>query len=102
MEIKIHSIHFDADQKLLDFIEKKVSKLGVFYDRPAAMEAEVYLKMEDMDAPVKDKVVEIKVHVPGTTLFASETTKSFEESLTGAVDHARRQIKKHKEKLHSK
>lgn len=29
MEIRVHSLKFDADQKLLDFIEKKVSKSAV-------------------------------------------------------------------------
>ena len=30
MEIRVHSLKFDADQKLLDFIEKKVSKISRF------------------------------------------------------------------------
>ena len=32
MEIKVQSIKFDADQKLLDYIDKKVSKIEKFYD----------------------------------------------------------------------
>ena len=33
MEIRIQSLKFDADQKLLDFVEKKVSKIGKFDDQ---------------------------------------------------------------------
>ena len=32
MEIRVQSIKFDADQKLLDFIDKKVNKLSRFFD----------------------------------------------------------------------
>ena len=32
MKLQVHSIHFDADQKLIDFIQKKVDKLETFYD----------------------------------------------------------------------
>ena len=27
MDVKIHTIHFDADQQLLDFVNKKVGKI---------------------------------------------------------------------------
>jgi putative sigma-54 modulation protein len=43
-------------------------------------------------------VIELKVHVPGKTLFVSESTKSFEESLDQALEVMIRQIKKEKEK----
>ena len=33
MKLQVHSIHFDADQKLIDFIQRKVDKLETFYDR---------------------------------------------------------------------
>ena len=32
MEIRVQSVKFDADQKLLDFIDKKVGKISKFYD----------------------------------------------------------------------
>ena len=32
MEIKVQSIKFDADQKLLDFIDNKVGKIAKYYE----------------------------------------------------------------------
>ena len=32
MEIRVQSIKFNADQKLLDFVEKKFSRIEKFYD----------------------------------------------------------------------
>ncbi|MFT6849214.1 MAG: putative sigma-54 modulation protein [Sphingobacteriales bacterium] len=96
MKLQVQSIHFDADQKLLDFIQRKADKLETFHDN--IIDGEVYLKL-DKDNSDQNKVVEMKVQVPGKTLFAKEQCKSFEEGADSAVDSLRRQIKKHKEKL---
>ena len=32
MKVNIQSIHFDADEKLLDFIQKRLDKLETYYD----------------------------------------------------------------------
>ncbi len=92
------SIHFKADQKLLDFIDEKVGKLEKFYDR--IVDAEVKLKLENT-GQVRDKIVELKVHVPRETLFASESHKTFEVAVEQAVKQMLRQLKKYKEKLRS-
>lgn len=97
MEIRIQSIHFDADVKLLDFTKKKLQKLQTFHDR--VQDADVYLKFENNSAQVRDKIVDISINIPGTTLHASETSKSFEEAVDSAVDALTRQLQKHKEKL---
>ncbi|MBX2846455.1 MAG: ribosome-associated translation inhibitor RaiA [Saprospiraceae bacterium] len=97
MEIQIQSIHFDADKKLKDFIQKKVHKLSTFYDR--IVDAEVFLRLEKQGASIKNKVAEIKLNVPGNTLYATQTTRVFEESVDLATDSLRRQLKRHKEKL---
>ena len=44
VDVKIHSVHFDADKKLLNFIEERVNKLTKFYDH--IIDAEVILKVE--------------------------------------------------------
>ncbi len=98
MKITTESIHFKADQKLLDFIEEKVGKLERFYDRIVA--AEVKLKLENT-GQVRDKIVELKVHVPRETLFAGESHKTFEVATDQAVKQMLRQLKKYKEKLRS-
>lgn len=99
MEIKIQSIHFDADTKLLEFTEKKVNKLSQFFDH--IITADVYFRLENGGAQVKDKVVDLKLNLPGSTLYASDTAKSFEEAVDNAANSMERQLKKYKEKLKS-
>jgi len=95
MDIKVHSIRFDADQKLLEFIDKKVGKLIQFYDH--IIDAEVFLRL-DKDQSSENKVVEVKLNIPGNDLFAKKQSKSFEESADLATEALRRQLKKTKEK----
>jgi putative sigma-54 modulation protein len=96
MNVVIHPVHFDASNQLLEFINKKLSKIETFYDK--IDEAEVFLKLETQQS-VKDKVVEIKLHIPGKTLFVAKTTKTFEESADLAVQTVAEQLKKQKEKV---
>ncbi|MBT8194974.1 MAG: ribosome-associated translation inhibitor RaiA [Bacteroidia bacterium] len=95
MKIKIHSIHFNADQKLLAFIEDKVDRLLTYYEH--IIDGEVYLKLEP-DA-LENKIVEIKVNAPGKTLFAKDQKKTFEEATSSAFDALKKQVQKHKEKV---
>ena len=96
MEIKIHSIRFDADSKLLTFIKGKLEKLNLFYDD--IIGADVYLRL-DRSEDSENKVTEIKLTLPGAELFAKRQTRSFEESTNLAVEALRRQIRKHKTRL---
>lgn len=95
MKLQMHSIHFDADVKLLDFIQKKMDKLDTYYDR--IIDGEVFLRLENGDR-VNNKVVELKVNIPGQTLFSKEQSNSFEAAADSGVEALRRQIKKFKEK----
>jgi len=96
MKIQIQSLHFTADQKLLSFIEKKVNKLNLFYDK--IIDSNVILSLDHLNTQIKDKVVVIKANIPGTTLVAKESAKVFEESVDLAVDSLRRQLEKIKNK----
>lgn len=95
MRVKIQSIHFDADQKLLDFIELKVGKLNTYSN--SIIDGEVYLRLDKSDSH-ENKVAEIKLMVPGNDLFAKRQCKTFEEATDQAVEALRRQLKKQKEK----
>jgi putative sigma-54 modulation protein len=95
MKVKIQSIHFDADQKLLNFIENKVGKLNTFSN--SIIDTEVFLRL-DKSASHDNKIAEIKLLVPGNDLFAKRKCKSFEEATDLAVEALRRQQKKQKEK----
>ena len=96
MKLQIHSIHFDADIKLIQFIEKRSSKLDTFYDR--IIDGEVFLRLEKGENTRENKVVEIKMNIPGTTLFAKEHHHSFEAATDEAVESLIRQLKNYKEK----
>ncbi len=93
--VKIQSIHFDADKKLLEFIQKKVDKLAQFYDRIEG--ADVYLKLENTSS-MENKIAEVRLKIPGNDLFAKKQSKSFEEAVDSAVEALRRQLKKQKGK----
>lgn len=95
MELQIQSIHFDADQKLVDFIEKKLGKLDVFYDRIEG--ATVYLKL-DKDENKENKVVEVKLLIPGQDIFVKQKSKTFEAAVDNILDVLKVQLKKVKEK----
>lgn len=99
MKIRVQSIHFNADRKLLDFIQKKVDKLDLFFDQ--IIGGEVYLKLENVEDEA-NKISEIKLMVPGVTLFAKEQCKSFEEATDLAIESLKKQITKHKNKTRSK
>jgi putative sigma-54 modulation protein len=99
MKITVQSIHFTADHKLLDFIQKKTDKLEQFSDQ--IISGEVYLKLENVDDEA-NKVSEVKLIVPGGTMFAKEQCKSFEEATDLAIESLKKQITKHKDKTRAK
>jgi len=97
MTVKIQSLHFDADSKLISYIEKKLSRLSQFNDR--VLSVDVFLKLDNLVHNIKDKVVEIRVHVPRHDFFVKYSCKSFEESFDSALDSVINQMKRKKEKL---
>lgn len=96
MNITVQSIKFDADQKLVDFIKRKTSKLDQFLDN--IIEGVCYLRLENVEDEA-NKVVELKINIPGSQLFAKSQAKSFEEATDLAVESLRRQINKYKTKV---
>ena len=98
MKLQVHSIHFNADQKLVNYIQKKVNKLETFYDRLVGGKVFLRLNNEGDD----NKTVEIKLSVPGAQLIAVEKSRSFEAATDLATDALRMQLKKFKAKLRSK
>jgi putative sigma-54 modulation protein len=95
MNIQIHSVRFDADKKLIDFVHQKLEKLNQFDED--IINAEVFLRL-DKDIERENKISEIRLEYPGGPLFARKQSKSFEESMDEAVDAIRKQIVKYKEK----
>jgi putative sigma-54 modulation protein len=95
MKIKVQSIHFDADRKLINFIQQKVDKLELFYDR--MVDGEVFLRLNNEG--VENKTVEIKLNLPGSQLFATEKARSFEAATDLATEALKNQLKKFKTKV---
>lgn len=96
MNVKIQSIHFDADKKLLAFIDEKLNKLNHFHD--GILEGTVYLKIEKSEG-AENKLAEIKLHISGHDLFAKRNCQTFEEAIDTSLDAITKQLKKHKEKV---
>jgi len=99
MNIKMHSIRFDADQKLVEFVNTKVKKLPNVYDD--ILGAEVFLRL-DKKADRENKLVEIKLDVKGQSVFAKKQCKTFEEATDLSIDALKRQLVKRKEKIRKK
>jgi len=95
MNIQIHSVRFDADRKLLDFINQKVNKLGQFNDQ--IMGAEVFLRLSKSEN-AENKIAEIKLDIPGVPSFAKKQSKTFEEAVDLSINALKIQITRQKEK----
>ena len=96
MTIKIQSVHFDADKKLVEFIQGRIDKLNLYYD--GIISSDITLRI-DKSSAIDNKVAEIKVHIAGNDLLAKKHCKSFEEAVDTSIDALKIQVKKHKEKV---
>ncbi|MBS1584656.1 MAG: ribosome-associated translation inhibitor RaiA [Bacteroidetes bacterium] len=97
MNVRIQSVHFDADSKLIEHVNAKVEKLKTFHDHIIGVE--VYLKLDNVVHQIKDKVAEIKVYVPKHSFFVKQQSKTFEESFDAAFNSLVNQVKRQKEKV---
>ena len=61
MKVNVQSVNFNAEGKLIDFVQSRLNKLDQFYDK--IISSDVYLKVENTSSK-ENKIVEIKVHVP--------------------------------------
>jgi putative sigma-54 modulation protein len=96
MNVNIQTVRFDADSRLTEYISRKLEKLNTFHDR--IIKVNVFLKLDNVVHTIKDKIAEIRVHVPRHAFFVKSTSKSFEESFDDAFDSIVTQIKRKKEK----
>ena len=96
MDVKIQTVHFTGDEKLMEFVRKKVEKLNTFHDR--ITKVDVFLKLDNIVHTLKDKIVELRVHVPKHDFFVKASSKSFEEFFDSAFESIVNQLKRQKEK----
>jgi len=100
MDIKMHSIRFDADEKLISFIDTKVKKLPTVYDD--ILGAEIFLRLDKDTSDRENKLVEIKLEVKGHSVFAKKQCKTFEEATDLSIEALKKQLAKRKEKIRKK
>jgi len=96
MNVNIQTVRFDADSRLVEYVSRKLEKLSTFHDR--IIKVNVFLKLDNVVHNIKDKIAEIRIHVPRHEFFVKSTSKSFEESFDDAFDSIVTQIKRKKEK----
>ena len=96
MNMQIQTVHFDADKKLLGFINQKVEKLTTYYD--GIINSEIILRL-DKNSNAANKIAEIKMLGKGQEFFAKKQCASFEEATDLACEALKTQVKKYKEKI---
>jgi putative sigma-54 modulation protein len=96
MKVNAQSVNFNADAKLINFLQNRMDKLETFYDR--VIRSDVYLKVENTSAK-ENKIVEIKVKVPKRHFIVKKQCKSFEEAVDSACSSLERKLIKTKEKI---
>ena len=96
MNVQIQSVKFDADKRLVEFVENKMDKLDRFAERSTG--AEVILRL-DKDFEKGNRIATVTLHMPGEDLVACHQSRSFEESVDEAIDAIKRQLDKFKGKL---
>ncbi|ASV31297.1 ribosome hibernation-promoting factor, HPF/YfiA family [Maribacter cobaltidurans] len=96
MKVNAQSVNFNADVKLIDFLQNRLDKLETFYDK--VISSDVYLKVENTSSK-ENKIVEIKLNVPKNNFMVKKQCKSFEEAVDTACSSLERKLIKRKEKL---
>lgn len=95
MKLNIQAVNFNADSKLLNFVQSRLDKLDLFYDRIVA--SDVYLKVENTSVK-ENKIVDIKLHIPGDKFVVKKQCKTFEEAIDSACNSLERKLVKKKKK----
>ena len=96
MKVNVHAVNFTVDKKLIDFINERLSKLEKFYDK--VVSADVFLKVVKTSEK-ENKIVEVKIHVPGDDFMVKKQCKTFEEGVELSSESLERLLLKRKEKV---
>ncbi|MXV39235.1 ribosome-associated translation inhibitor RaiA [Flavobacteriaceae bacterium Ap0902] len=94
MKIITQSIDFSANDSLLGYVEEKLNKLDTFYDQIVA--ARVFLKLDNSNSN-ENKIVEVRLEVPGDDIVVSKEGQEFPEAIDIAYDTLKRLVIKKKE-----
>ena len=96
MKVSVNAVNFSVDRKLVVFIQERLTKLEKYYDK--VVSADVFLKVEKTSEK-ENKVVEVKIHVPGDDFMVKKQYRTFEEALEVSAESLERLLVKSKEKV---
>jgi putative sigma-54 modulation protein len=96
MKVNVHAVNFTVDKKLVDFVQDRMDRLEKYYDK--VVSSDVFLKVEKT-SDKENKIVEMKINVPGDDFLVKKQCKSFEEATDQAAESIERLLVKRKEKL---
>ena len=98
MKVSVQAVNFTVDKRLVDFIQERLDKLEKYYDK--VVSADVFLKVEKTSEK-ENKIVEVKINVPGDEFLVKKQCKTFEEALELSAESLQRMLVKRKEKINS-
>jgi putative sigma-54 modulation protein len=96
MKVNVQAVNFNVDRKLIDFIQERMDKLEKYYDK--VVSADVFLRVEST-SDKENKVVEVKILVPGDDFVVKKQCKTFEEAVDSSGEALERLLVKRKEKI---
>ncbi|HMK05986.1 MAG TPA: ribosome-associated translation inhibitor RaiA [Flavobacterium sp.] len=98
MKVNVHAVNFAVDGKLVDFVQDRMDRLEKYYDK--IVTADVFLKVEKT-SDKENKIVEVKVQVPGDAFMVKKQCKTFEEAVELTAESLERLLVKRKEKINT-
>ena len=96
MKVNVNAVNFNVDGKLVSFIQERMDRLGKYYDK--IISSDVFLKVEKTSEK-ENKIVEIKMLVPGNEFMVKKQCKTFEEAIEQSAESLERLLTKKKEKV---
>lgn len=96
MKVNVQAVNFNVDKKLVVYINERLSRLEKYYDK--LVTSDVFLKVEKTSEK-ENKIVEVKIHVPGDDFIVKKQCKTFEEAIELASESLERLLVKRKEKV---
>ena len=96
MKVNAQSVNFNADAKLIEFIQNRLDKVETFYSK--VISSDVYLKVENTSSK-ENKIAEIKLNIPKDNFVVKKQCKSFEEAVDSACSSLERKLIRRKEKM---
>ncbi|MCE5169325.1 ribosome-associated translation inhibitor RaiA [Paenibacillus profundus] len=97
MNYKVRGQNIEVTDALLDYVEKKLSRLERYFEAPPTSDVNVTLSV------IRDlHIVEVTIPLTGLLLRAEHRSKDMYSSIDSVVDKLERQIRKHKTKVNRK